>query len=161
MADPIFGSPNRSQLQTSPQPADPDADGNFPRCLAFTSLWTSAVATLCRAYGAGLVMVHQSTFFEKTKPTEFERECSIGTAFSPAQKRPFENHRKFNEPFYANRRAIAESLKLPLAGVDTNDLTFLDEFHCDREGIRLMTDAVAEKIEPLLAGAEEPAPAAS
>lgn len=154
MADPIFGSPNRSQLKSlkeSDVVRDPKPDENFPRLLAFASLWTSAIATVCRAFNIGLIAIHQSTFFEKSKPTPIEIECRLGEALQPSQDQQFANHRKFDEPFYSKRKSIAEALHVPLAGWGlTNDLTFIDEFHCDLEGIRLLSDAVAAAIEPLL-----------
>jgi hypothetical protein len=154
VADPVFGSPNRSELKAIRDAGiRPDADRTFPRLLAFTSLWTSAIAKLCRANGAGMVLIHQSTFFEKTKPTKFERDCGLGQAVHASQEGQFANHRKFNEPFYAKRKLIAESLGIPLAAASsTDEITFIDEFHCDEGGMRLMSDAVAAKIEPLLAG---------
>jgi hypothetical protein len=152
VADPIFGSPNRTQLKALEESGVvSNPDENFPRVLAFTCLWTSALATVCRVYGAGLVLVHQSTFFEKTKPTPVELECGLGEPPHPKQERQFANHRKYNEPFFAKRKSIAEQLGIPLAGWGlTDQLGFLDEFHCDRDGIRLMSQAVGDKIEPLL-----------
>jgi hypothetical protein len=152
LADPIFGSPNRSELKAFRDSGiQLDPERSFPRLIAFTSLWTSAIARLCRAHGAGVVLIQQSTFFEKIKPTKYERECSLGEAFHASQEQQFANHRKFNEPFYAKRKSIAETLKLPLAGIGLTDkLTFIDEFHCDRDGTRLISKAVGDKVEPLL-----------
>lgn len=153
IADPIFGSPNRSQLKALKETggANADPDQNFPRLLAFTALWTSALATLCRAYKSGLVLVHQSTFFEKTKPARLELECGLGEPFHPSQKIQFENHRKYNAPFYAKRKAIADALGIPLAGWGmTGDLSFMDEFHADAEGTRFMSQVIGDEIETLL-----------
>ena len=154
LADPIFGSPNRSQLKAmkdSGVPRDPKPDKNFPRLIAFSSLWTSAIATVCRVYKVPLVLIHQSTFFEKKKPTKIERECGLGELSHPSNQLQFANHRRFNEPFYAKRKELAEKLGLPLAGWGlTEDMTFIDEFHCDKEGIRLMSKTVGDAIEPLL-----------
>ena len=154
IADPIFGSPNRSQLKTlkdSGHSIESDADENFPRAVAFTGLWTSALANACRAYKVPFVLIHQSTFFEKKKPTALETECRLGVAFNPTQEVQFANHRKFDERFYAERKAIADRLKVPLAGWGVGDeITFIDEFHCDRDGIRVMSKAVGDEIEPLL-----------
>ena len=152
LADPIFGSPNRYQFKSLKDSGlGPDPDQNFPRVLTFTALWTSAMASLCRVYGTDLVLIHQSTFFEKTKPNAFELECALGEPAHPKQERQFANHRKYNEPFYLKRKAIADHLQIPLAGwAMTDQLGFLDEFHCDRDGIRLMSEAVGDKVEPLL-----------
>lgn len=152
LADSIFGSPNHIQLKSLKEGGvEADPDQNFPRLLAFTSLWTSAIATVCRAYEAGLVFIHQSTFFEKAKPSALELECALGAPSHPKQVRQFANHRQFNEPFYLRRKAIADQLQIPLAGwALKKPLGFLDEFHCDRDGIRLMSEAVGKQVEPLL-----------
>jgi hypothetical protein len=107
-------------------------------------------------------MIHQSTFFEKTQPTELELECGLGEPFHPSQERQFANHRKFDQPFYDKRKAIADALKVPLAGWGlTDDLTFMDEFHADRDGTRLLSQAVGDEVQGLLADekARDPAPA--
>lgn len=161
IADPIFGSPNRAQLKSLKEnghASEANADENFPRALAFTRLWTSALANACRAYKVPLVLIHQSTFFEKPEPTEFERQCDLGEASDPRQEVQFANHRKFDEPFYAERKAIADRLGAPLAGWGlTDEITFIDEFHCDRDGIRIMSKAVGDEIEPLLGGTSDQA----
>ncbi len=156
IADPIFGSPNRAQTSGamgSSGPIDTDPDRSFYRLKAFTSLWTSAISSVCRVYKTPLVLIHQSTFFEKTKPTATELECGLGNAFHPSQERSFANFRKFDEPFYAERKAIADRLGVPLAGWGKQDeLTFIDEFHCDADGVRVMTKAVGNEVERLLSG---------
>lgn len=156
IADPIFGSPNRAQVTgaiASSGPVDNDPDRNFTRLKAFTGLWTSAIATVCRVYKSPLVLIQQSTFFEKAKPTPVELECGLGEAFHPSQLHTFANFRKFDEPFYAERKAIADRLGVPLAGRGMQDeLTFIDEFHCDADGVRVMSKAVGDEVETLLAG---------
>jgi hypothetical protein len=155
IADPVFGSPNRSQIKGEVGSAGPlfiDPERGFARLKAFTSLWASVIATVCRAYKAPLVMIHQSTFFEKTKPTATELECGLGKPFHPSQERSFATFREFDEPFYAERKAIADRLGVPLAGWGMQDeLTFIDEFHCDAEGVRVMSKAVGDEVERLLA----------
>lgn len=156
IADPVFGSPNRSQIKgevgkSAPLFTDPDAA--FVRLKAFTRLWTSAVASTCRVYKVPLVLIHQSTFFEKKKPTAIELECGLGKPFHPSQERSFAAFRKFDEPFYAERKAIADRLGVPLAGWGMQDeLTFIDEFHCDAEGVRVMSKVVGDEVERLLSG---------
>ena len=153
LADPIFGSPNRSQLKSLKERGgvNADPDQGFPRLLAFTALWTSALATTCRAYKAGFVLIHQSTFFEKANPTAAELESGLGEPFHPSQSMQFANHRKFNKPFYAKRKAIADTLKVPLAGWGlTGELSFMDEFHADAEGTRRMSQAIGDEIEAIL-----------
>lgn len=154
LADPVFGSPNRAQLKSVTKDGGRitgDADRNFPRLLAFTVLWTSAIARICRARQVPFVLIHQSTFFEKPNPTAIEVECELGEPFHPSQETQFANHRKFDDPFYAKRKSIAEALRIPLAGWGlSEEFGFIDEFHCDRDGIRLMSNAVGDQIEPLL-----------
>lgn len=153
LADPIFGSPNRSQLKTVQSNADnADAEKNFPHMLTFSAMWTSAVATLCRRRRIPFVLLHQSTFFEKTKPTKLELECGLGEALHPRQELQFANHRKFNERFYARRKGLAEALGVPLAGAPTDAIGFIDEFHCDKEGLRVIAEAVGDAAAPLLGG---------
>ena len=167
LADPIFGSPNRSQLKTIQKSGgDSDPDKNFPSLLAFSALWTSAIARVCRANRVPFVLVHQSTFFEKANPTAMELECGLGEPFHPSQEQQFANHRTYDERFYDARKAVADRLGVPLAGWGTtDDVTFIDEFHCDKEGFQRVAQAIGDAIEPLLAGDEagqevsEPAPA--
>jgi hypothetical protein len=158
--DPIFGSPNHVQIKAIREMGlKADTDSHFEALLVFTSLWTSATATLCRARKTPLVMVHQSTFFEKTKPSAIERECRLGEPRG-GQKRLFANFRKYNAPFFAKRRELAERLNIPIAGVGLTDrLGFVDEFHLDADGIKVLSEAVGDSIAPLLATEKEAAKA--
>lgn len=153
--DPIFGSPNHVQLKAiTERGMKADTDSHFDALLVFTTLWTSATAALCRARKVPLVLVHQSTFFEKTKPTAVERECQLGEPTRASQQRLFANFRKYNPPFFAKRRELAKRFKLPIAGVGlTEKLAFIDEFHLDTEGITVLSKAVGDTVEPLLDGA--------
>ena len=153
LADPVFGSPNRAQrqgpLRERSLRADPER--NVKHMLAFTTLWTGAIARLCRANRVPLVLIHQSTFFEKSKPSESERAMGLGQPFRDWQEREFANHRKFNQPFFDQRKKVAERLGVPLAGWGLTDrLTFLDEFHCDADGVAVLGEAIADAVEPLL-----------
>lgn len=153
MVDPVFGSPNRMQMKSiefGKLKVDPNAQ--FDRLSTFSSLWASATATLCRLYKSPLVMTHQSTFFEKRSPTPSEVECGLGKAERPGQKIVFARFKSVNPRFFAKRAEIAKQLGLPLAGVDTERLTFVDEFHLDRDGTRTLAKAVGDVIEPLLSG---------
>ena len=151
-ADAIFGSPNRMQVkQNAGQGPGTNADANLPQFLTFTSLWTGATARLCRAYKTGLVLVHQSIFLEKTQPSDIERDCALGEPARSGHESLFDRYRKFGPPFYARRQELAKVLGISLAGLGLGEkLTYVDEFHLDREGTRVLTDDVAEKIEPLL-----------
>ena len=157
-ADPIFGSPNRMQVkQNLGKAPGTNAEANLPQFLTFTSLWTSATARLCRAYKTDLVLVHQSIFFEKSKPSPVELECALGQPARGGHEGLFERFKKFGPPFYARRQELTKALGIPLAGLGLGQkLTFVDEFHLDRDGTRLLTDDIAKKIEPLLAAAPEP-----
>ena len=157
IADPIFGSPNRSQLKggLKENSLRADADRNLAYMLDFTALWTTTIANLCRVYKVPLVFIHQSTFFEKTVANAKEVEFELGKPFLESQERLFANFRKFNERFYQRRKSVAEKAKVPLAGWGLTDrFSFLDEFHLDREGMRTLTDAVAAEIEGLLGVAD-------
>lgn len=153
-ADPIFGSPNRMQVkQNLGKGPGANADANLPQFLTFTSLWTSATARLCRAHKAGLVLVHQSIFFEKSRPSAIERDCALGQPARGGHEGLFDRFKKFGPPFYQRRQELAKALGIPLAGLGlVEKLTFVDEFHLDRDGTRVLTDDVADKIEPVLAG---------
>ena len=61
-------------------------DESFPKLLVFTALWTSALAALCRGYGIKLVLIHQSTIFEKSNLNEYEKACGLGEVFHPSQE---------------------------------------------------------------------------
>lgn len=159
-ADATFGSPNRAQLKWAEynRGPEPNAEEALPRLLRFTTLWTNAIAATCSAHGIPLVLIHQSTIFEKSKLNASEKACRLGEASNPSEQRQFENHRKFNQPFYDKRKEVADRRNIALAGWGLKDeISFIDEFHCDREGIRLMSDAVGNEIEPLLAKQREPA----
>ena len=154
LADPIFGSPNIAQ-QKSVQKDGPsaDADKNFPNLLSFSMIWAGAIARLCRAGGIPLVMVAQESFLEKKKPTSQELDWGLGEAAYRWQEPLFANHRKFNQPFFAHRRKIAETLGIALVGTG-EELTYIDEFHADEEGTRLASKAICDRISEILAGAK-------
>lgn len=160
-ADPIFGSPNHMQLKAMKNRARPgDPDQQFERLGVFSGLWASAMATLCRMHQAPLVMIQSSTSFQKAALTEVERDCALGTPLRPGQERLYARYRKFYGDFRAKRSEIANRLGIPLAGEDVTDrLTFIDEFHLDAQGTRILAEAVGDTIEPLLAGARVAKPA--
>jgi hypothetical protein len=151
MADPVFGSPNRMHMRSiEPKEIKIDPDAQFERMATFSALWTSANATLCRMHKTPLIMIHQSTIFEKRNPTATEIECGLGTLKRPGRNVVFSRFRAYNSRFFARRAQIARKLGIPLAGVDTEKLTFIDEFHLDREGTRTLAKAIGDVIEPLL-----------
>ena len=159
MANPIFGSPNISQQRTMQKDGAITHPGrDFESLLSFTSLWTSTIAGLCRASDVPLVLIHQKSFFEKAKPTERELQCGLGQVFYGWQEAQFANHRKFNKSFFAHREAMAKELGIPLAGTRV-DITFLDEFHGDKDGTRRVAEAVADKVEEILANSKAGEPA--
>ena len=153
LCDPVFGPPNRAQLTGEMKEASlkSDPERNVAGFLGFTGLWTTALSTLCRAYGIPFVLIHQSTFFEKAEPNAMEVESGLGEPFRNSQERQFANVKRFSGRFYAHRKSLAEKLGVPLAGWGLSDrLSFIDEFHLDREGMRTLTDAVGDAVEPLL-----------
>jgi hypothetical protein len=154
-SDSVFGSPGRHVLEhgLSERGAYPNADKHLPSLLAFSSLWTSAIIQACRSYGVPIVLGHDTTFFEKRQPSDTEREFALGRPTSDAQRVQFANHRKFGDAFYGRRKEVAEQLNVPLAGWGRDDaMTFVDEFHIDANGMRLLCDTVGDRLEPLLNG---------
>ena len=151
-ADAVFGSPNRTQLIADFRDGRvaPDPEPYWPHLVKFTALWAAMIARLCRGQKTQLVMVHQSTFFEKATPSAREREFRLGEPFNVHHERMFANHRRFNEKFYATRKALADRLEIPLAGWEAGEeLGFIDEFHLDRESARRLSDKVGDAIEKL------------
>lgn len=153
VADPVFGSPNLEQWSAGRKAErnDAPAAAALNALLAFTSLWTRAIALQCRAQGTALVLGNDSTFFEKREPSAAEIECGLGIPSTPEQQRWFENHRTCFPEFAGRRTSVAESLGVPLAGPGApNDLGFIDEFHYDSEGTQTFAGQLADAIDPLL-----------
>jgi len=150
--DPIFGSPNYVQSKLIRKLGlAAEVDDQLGALLVFTSLWVSAMATLCRVRNVPLVLLHQSTIFEKLKPSRQEQDCRLGEARSRGQERLFANFRKFNAPFFDKRQELARRFNLPIAGVGlTERLSFIDEFHLDADGMKVLSEAVADTVAPLL-----------
>lgn len=152
-ADPVFGSPNLKQLGNASEKAAsyPPAEETFPSLLAFTTLWTRSILQLCRSRKIPVVLGHDTTFFEKSGASAFERRCKLGSPFNPLQQRWFPIHKRYFPQFLARREEIAADLKVPIAGPGpSNELTFIDEFHYDIEGTRALAEQVSEAIAPLL-----------
>lgn len=161
IADPVFGYPNLKQLEMAlkERGGRPDPTTQYPSLLAFTSLWTRAIGQFCRARNVPLVLGNDTTFFEKREPNQIETESKLGEAANPAQQVQFDTHRRFSDAYYDRREQLAEALGVPLAGPGRNpgkEIGFIDEFHYDREGTRILTDAFASAIEPLLTTAPKP-----
>jgi hypothetical protein len=153
MADAVFGSPNLKQFQAVAEERGgfPSADESIQSFMAFSELWTMSLINLCRKAGIPLVLGRDTTFFEKEGVTQFERHCQLGTPYNELQRRWFETHRKFHSTTFEIREKMSAELQIPLAGpVPPTDLTFLDEFHYDREGMRLMFEDIAAAVEPLV-----------
>ena len=153
IADPVFGSPNIEQIQTvlKQRGGYPDAKKQIKPLLAFTSLWIKAVADFCRSRQVPLILADDTTFFEKTEPSEIERQSGLGEPTNAPQKRQFAVHRAFVGAYHERRKTVAQRLGIPLAGPGiTNDLGYIDEFHYDREGTQSLCEDFARAIEPLL-----------
>ncbi|MEO7602813.1 MAG: hypothetical protein ABIS39_06070 [Sphingomicrobium sp.] len=153
IVDPVFGSPNRMQMKrVETNSLNVDLEAQFERLLVFSALWASATATLCRMYKTPLVMAHLSSFFAKTEPTPVELDCKLGQPERPGQRIVLSRFAAFTPRFVAKRAEIAKNLNMPLAGAGLLDrLTFVDEFHLDRDGVRMLSQAVGDTIEPLVA----------
>lgn len=150
-ADPVFGSPNRNQIvaEFAKGAKLPDPQLSLPHLLGFSAMWAAAIARTCRRQKAQLVMVHQSTFFEKEAPTEREIEYGLGQPAHIHQERIFANHKRFNRAFFDHRKALADRLAVPLAGWGMAEpLTFIDEQHLDCDSTRLLSGYVGEALAP-------------
>ena len=151
-ADPVFGSPNRNQIaaEFDRGRAPPDPEPHFRHLLSFTSLWAEVIARTCLRQGAKLLMVHQSTFFETSEPTPRDEAFRLGVPLNVHEARSYANHVRFNGGFFAKRKAVADHLGVPLAGWrETEQLTFVDEFHLDRDSTRKLSENVGGEIEKL------------
>lgn len=150
IADPVFGSPNRNQIaaEFDRGRSPPEPEPYFSHLLHFSSLWAQVIAKTCARQGASLLMVHQSTFFEKSEPTPQELSFQLGVPLNVHQERMFANHIRFDEGYFSNRKAVADQLEVPLVGWgETGQLGFIDEFHLDRESTRSLSEKVADEIE--------------
>ena len=153
IADPVFGSPNLKQIQLAIEERGgrPRADRQMPALLSFTALWIRAIGNLCRARNIPFVLGEDVTFFEKAGPSAMDVECEVGKPFNAAQKRQFDTHIKFVRDYHARRQSVAASLDVPLPGPSFgNAISFIDEFHYDREGTLELCDHFGKAIEPLL-----------
>jgi len=153
LGDAVFGSPNLKQLKmvTEERTRPVNEERQMQALLAFSSLWTRLIVQLCRGANTPLVLAHDTTFFEKREPTDMDRQCGLGEAFNKTQGRQFDRHKKFVGLFSHRREALARQLDVPLAGPGpSNDIGFVDEFHCYREGTRDLCDDFAKGIESML-----------
>lgn len=153
IADPLFGTPSVRQTKAAIEERGgrPAAARQFPALLAFSNLWTNAIANLCQAREIPLVLGNDTTFFEKDEPSSIERECRLGTPSNAFQAQQFDIHKRFVGAFYAKREAFAEMLGVPLAGPGkANAIGFIDEFHYDRDGTRAVADDLAAAVAALL-----------
>lgn len=153
IADPVFGSPNLKQMDmvVKERGGRPPPERQFQPLLAFTSLWTRAIAQTCRGLSIPLVLGHDTTFFEKARPDRIEVESGLGVPSGEVQERQFAIHKRFFGDFCARRESLAKRLRVPLAGPGmSNEFGFIDEFHYDRDGTRLFGDDIAAALAPLL-----------
>jgi hypothetical protein len=153
IADSVFGPPNLLQTKTALQERGGrrNPGKQVQNLLTFTTLWINAVIDLSSLRRVPLVLGDDTTFFEKRKPSDLDRDCRLGEPSSPAQKTQFDIHKRFVMDYHSARKAVAERRGIPLAGPGrTNDLGFIDEFHYDVDGTRALCADFAKAIEPLL-----------
>jgi hypothetical protein len=153
ISDPVFGSPNLKQIEAvlKERGGRAQAERQMPALLAFTSLWTRAIVQFCRTRRIPVLLGNDSTFFEKAQPSAIEIQSGLGTPSNPPQDAQFATHREYFPQFLARREKLAADLNVPLAGPGpTNSLSFVDEFHYDRDGTRALTEDYAVAIERLL-----------
>ena len=153
LADPVFGSPNVMQTQAAiaERGGKPPPRPQIRPLQAFTTLWIRAINDLCRMRRIPLVLGEDTTFFEKRQPSDYDQKAELGRPLNEIQARQFETHKACVRAYHAQRQAVAKALQLPLPGPGfDNDISFVDEFHYDREGTRALCDDFAAAIEPLL-----------
>lgn len=151
-ADPVFGPPNLKQVQMvfderGGRPAKPQ----MQPLLAFTTLWIRSIGGLCRSMNIPFVLGEDTTFFEKSVPSDYDIKAELGTALNEHQAKQFETHKALVRDYHARRQAIAQALKVALPGPGfDNDISFVDEFHYDAEGTRAFCGYFGDAIESVL-----------
>lgn len=153
MSDSIFGSPNPKLLPLvfAEQGGVPASADSVQAMLNFTSLWTRAIASMCRTHQVPLIQYHDTTFFEKTVPDQHDIDCALGTPSNPAEARWFINHKAFATHYYDRRETLARKLGLPLVGAGrAHDLGFIDEIHYDEAGAEAVANDIASTLQTLL-----------
>lgn len=153
LADPVFGSPNLKQIHQAlkERRAPPRPELQVQALLSFSSLWISSIARLCRLNNVRLLLLDDTTFFEKQQPSALDLECGLGKPANAAQERQFATHSTYVEAYSARRLAVASNLSIPITGPGlSNNIGFIDEFHYDREGTAALCQDLSRSIEPLL-----------
>jgi len=153
LADPIFGSPNLKQIESAlaERGIAPDPELFFPALLSFNGFWTKLISQLCETREVPLLLASDTTFFEKTEPSDLERRCKLGIPSGSEQARQFETHKKYFARFCEHRTGLASKLGLPIAGPGpANDLSYVDEFHYDKPGTQQLVADYAKAIGSLL-----------
>lgn len=153
IADSVFGSPNLKQIAVvrDEREGRPPPRPEIGALLAFTSLWMRAMGELCRSRNVPLVLGDDMTFFEKAQASETDRICQLGEPLGEGQAYQFSRHCEFAGVYHRMRRKVAEQLGVPLNGPGfSNSVGFIDEFHYDAEGTRLLCDHFAEGIGEVL-----------
>lgn len=153
VCDPVYGSPNTRTMEQyhKEHGGVPPPERALEPMLNFTSLWTRSIATLAQGANAALVLAHDSSFFEKRRPSQWDIDCELGKPFLKFDTRWFAGHKAFAQRFYARREGLADRYNIALAGPGpSNQLGFIDEFHYDEEGTRAMVEDIAAALEPQL-----------
>jgi len=154
LADPVFGPPNIMQGMMAFKERGkklPPAKTQLRPLLAFSSLWIMSIGQLCRSRNIPFVLGEDTTFFEKAAPNEMDLKAELGRPLDAGQERQFKLHQRFVRDYHAKRRAAAEALDVPICGPGFgNSVTFVDEFHFDVEGARLLCEHFAAGIEAAL-----------
>ncbi len=154
IADPVFGPPNLKQMAMVMKERGgkrPKSENQIQPLLTFTATWIRAIAQLCKSARVPLVLADDTTFFEKTNPSEFDVEAELGKPFGKSQELQFATHKKFVEHYHGRRKQVAEKFGVPLVGPGkTNAIGFVDEFHYDRDGTVALADDYAKGFDDLL-----------
>jgi hypothetical protein len=148
LSDPLFGPPGPETK--APAAAAPDGEDAFQRLCYFSRFWAAQMSALAAQANVPFCFAMDSTFFEKSAPTEGERQCELGVPKNEAQQRRFAIHRKRVMEFSRMRIEFAGELKLaPPWFYGFDDVAFIDEFHFQAASLGL----IAEKIAAQCAGA--------
>jgi hypothetical protein len=160
VADPVFGPPNLYQGKSALAERGgrrPPADQGF-RAMAHASiLWMRALLQLCRGNNIPLVLGNDTTFFEKTEPSDYDRQCALGEGMGQAQSAQFAVQRSHGAQYYDRRAQFAANAGVPLVGPGksaegANAIGFVDEFHYDADGSAALTRAFSPEVERALKG---------
>ena len=148
LADPLFGPPG-PETKVRPGEAAADGDEAFQRLVYFSRFWAVQMARLAAREKTPFCFAMDSTFFEKSAPSESEAACELGVAKNDAQAKRFAIHRKRVMEFSGMRIALARELNLsPPWFYGFDEVSFIDEFHFQAASLGLLAEKIAAQLSP-------------